>query len=1397
MNSICAINQVLARIPRVVHSHGCNLLPPPKSIIRGSDLWPPVIAQLLLGWFAVLLNVQAQICEPPSAGLVAWWQANESAGDHQRTSQGVLINGTGFTPGKVGQAFNFDGVDDYILVPDSDALRSPSISVEGWFRLSRAPRANNGDDDEFLLAAKYLDEAGWNLRLSTDLRPSFRVYSQPSSQSANATSGNQVEINDWVHLAGTYDGTVARIYVNGVEQGSAEMPGGYTPSSGAMTIGTASWFTGEFLAGMVDELSIYDRALSEATVRGIYAAADAGKCQSPIITAHPASQTVLLGANPVFGVTTFDKPPLDYQWLFNTTNLLGGETNASLTLLATSFEQAGAYSVRISNGFGFTFSSNAVLTVVSPTADEDRDGLNNADEIQLGTDPLKTDTDGDGFNDSLELFEHGTNPLSADTDGDGMPDKWETDNGLDPRLDDQDGDMDFDGLPNLQEFEKRDLGYRPNRADSFGDGQNDYERFTRGQTNRFYYDHNDRLIGAEYSSGIAMAYTYDGNDNLIRQTILSRAGEINGLPVLWRHLNGLTNDASVFADSDGDDWTDYQEWEAGTNPGDPASIPGLNANPGLRIASLQLPFTPTNFVVGVGQLDGLGAEELVIGADGDPGTYSNSLMVLTHNTAGWSSQSIDVGAFGITSIAAGQMTNRPGPGIYVGLHQAGGLGRILELVKRDGGWDANTVAISMNESASVLGLRGSDLLVAVATTNINDGSLSAVRFTTNWELSLVNPKESHRGQGALLEIGTYGGAGGEFFTDFNSGVPVGTTLVRDAFIDSAGGKNDTGVLKLTLDQASKQGAFFITNGIVGTNLVTRFTSTFSARVGGGSERPADGFQFIFNDDSSLDPFASGRVGSILGVFFDSFDNRGEAPGISLWLNGNQVANKRLPTISQGSLGTNYLDVYINLDEDGTIDIKYGAELAFDNFPIGYLPKAGRFGLAGLTGDGFDNHWIDDLRIVVGQIQVPLRLLDSGDIEVGVALAGGSALTGVEVSAVNRLLWRGISLESGKGRGGNAASVLYTFVDDVNHNNKADAGDDFVTAEYSVTSSDVQVSTLFRRRLASSITAASYGLSTVNFLNAGNDVFFTGEPDGQVFSWMSSGPTNSLERQIFSTHHTGKAWHAMAAVKTQEASEGLVGLRVDPNTPGTCDVIFWPPQSELPQLASLPQTPPRAVVLPTNGIAGSLATVSVRLWDSEGNAATPFLEYQLLGSTNWRTAKLEGVVSALPATPGGTNHALLWDAVADLGTNVATNVLMRIRASDMTLIGEWSIATPFRVETTVNPNSDNDGLPDEWERQQFGNLDQRGSDDWDGDGFTNVEEYLAGTDPKSSPVLTIYLEDGQLRLTWNAVPEVLFHLERRIDLSASGHWERLQTNPAKSLLLPADADAAYFRLRLGD
>lgn len=102
--------------------------------------------------------------------------------------------------------------------------------------------------------------------------------------------------------------------------------------------------------------------------------------------------------------------------------------------------------------------------------DTDGDGLTDAEEMDLGTDPENPDTDGDGLTDGEEVNQYETDPTDPDTDDDGLQDGEEVNSyNTDPLNADSDGD----GLNDGEEVNQ----YRtdPNNPDSDGDGLNDYD----------------------------------------------------------------------------------------------------------------------------------------------------------------------------------------------------------------------------------------------------------------------------------------------------------------------------------------------------------------------------------------------------------------------------------------------------------------------------------------------------------------------------------------------------------------------------------------------------------------------------------------------------------------------------------------------------------------------------------------------------------------------------------------------------------------------------------------------------------------------------------------------------------------------------------------------------------
>ena len=219
-----------------------------------------------------------------------------------------------------------------------------------------------------------------------------------------------------------------------------------------------------------------------------------------------------------------------------------------------------------------------IVGVNDALLDKDGDGLTNIREYYLGTNANLPDTNGDGVPDGV-AYAAGMNPLSADTDGDGLPDKWEMDNGLNPLANDAALDADGDGLTNAQEYNGGVNSTNPRSTDSNGNGVSDYEERNGVKLLAHTYDPLDRLISTQYANGAWEAWRYDGNGNILAHTLkTARDADGDGLPDAWEASHGLSiTDGSgaqgAGGDADGDGWTNYQEFLAGTDP------TGANSHP--------------------------------------------------------------------------------------------------------------------------------------------------------------------------------------------------------------------------------------------------------------------------------------------------------------------------------------------------------------------------------------------------------------------------------------------------------------------------------------------------------------------------------------------------------------------------------------------------------------------------------------------------------------------------------------------------------------------------------------------------------------------------------------------------------------------------------------------------
>jgi hypothetical protein len=159
--------------------------------------------------------------------------------------------------GKQGGALTYDGIDDYVTVPDAASLDlTTGMTLEAWVQ----PTAGGKDWRQAVLK-ETSGGLAYGLYAFDDSGLSAGFANVSHEVGAPGASG--LPLNAWSHIATTYDGTALRLYVNGTLAGQRSLTGSMKTSSMPLKIGgNAVW--GEFFKGQIDSVKVYNRALSAA-----------------------------------------------------------------------------------------------------------------------------------------------------------------------------------------------------------------------------------------------------------------------------------------------------------------------------------------------------------------------------------------------------------------------------------------------------------------------------------------------------------------------------------------------------------------------------------------------------------------------------------------------------------------------------------------------------------------------------------------------------------------------------------------------------------------------------------------------------------------------------------------------------------------------------------------------------------------------------------------------------------------------------------------------------------------------------------------------------------------------------------------------------------------------------
>jgi hypothetical protein len=311
----------------------------------------------------------------PTNGLVGWWPFNGNANDESGNGNNGTVNGATLTTDRFGnanQAYDFDGVDDFIQTPNNSL--AGSFTISGWYKMPTYNINSLGAND-FIFFCNHsgINDNNRNVLVgyrNFGLEYGHSTYIQNNSSNMTGYYGlNDIPIaNVWHHIVFVFDnGVSVKMYLdnNLVYSNISVISNSSLPSLPFFFgVGIATQFN--FFQGQLDDFAVWNRVLSQSEILNLYIG-----CQQTV-NSQPASQTIPVSSNAQFTVGSSD-PSATFQWQtdlgvgFQNLNSVGqysGTTNDTLTVSnVTMSNNNQPFRCIITSGSCTDTSAVAVLTV--------------------------------------------------------------------------------------------------------------------------------------------------------------------------------------------------------------------------------------------------------------------------------------------------------------------------------------------------------------------------------------------------------------------------------------------------------------------------------------------------------------------------------------------------------------------------------------------------------------------------------------------------------------------------------------------------------------------------------------------------------------------------------------------------------------------------------------------------------------------------------------------------------------------------------------------------------------------------------------------------------------------------------------------------------------------------
>ena len=217
---------------------------------------------------------------------MAYYRFNGNANDASGNGNNGAIHGVTLTSDRNGNsnsAYSFDGVNDFIEVAHSDSLDITSeISISLWTKMDNA--GGSLSLNQYFISKGtggwYTEDNTYNFYLANGADDWLVLTLCPEGGSGSDDSSNtyspeidlsNLSSSEWYHFVATWDGSVIQLYKNGIhiEESDTDFSGIINSMVANLNIGVLGDGT-RYFSGMMDDIRIYNRALSASEVQGLY-----------------------------------------------------------------------------------------------------------------------------------------------------------------------------------------------------------------------------------------------------------------------------------------------------------------------------------------------------------------------------------------------------------------------------------------------------------------------------------------------------------------------------------------------------------------------------------------------------------------------------------------------------------------------------------------------------------------------------------------------------------------------------------------------------------------------------------------------------------------------------------------------------------------------------------------------------------------------------------------------------------------------------------------------------------------------------------------------------------------------------------------------------------------------